>query len=298
MPRPLHRLARAFAALVLVAGAATAQAQSGSSNSTVTTSVSRAPDTFVDTLRTESVTTFSTRLIGQIDGDPTLWFDQTFAAPFADTLVQDAIGDARDALAAASTDPLLFSGPTLFLAGSPVLVSSVTGAPVVLGDPVITTTLGFEEAVGPGTIAVGNRGNCTGLDAFSRPIGCTGVAALPPQSFFVADNIPYPDPADQTSTFVVTAGSTNTNINTNFQFEFTREIVTTETFSVLDTWRLLGTPQRDPGGGGGGGGQVPLPGSLALLAAGLLAAGLRTAGPSGFATRRRTASGARSPGGA
>ncbi|HMS81554.1 MAG TPA: hypothetical protein PKC20_18930, partial [Burkholderiaceae bacterium] len=185
-------------------------------------------------------------------------------------------------------------GPTLFLAGSPVLVSSVTGAPVVLGDPArITTTVGFEEALGPGTIAVGNRGNCTGLAsgfAFTdAPVGCTGIASFPSQPFSDQNGTVYTGLPDQPGTFFVIAGTSNSNVNTNFQFEFTREIVTTETFSVLDTWRLLGTPQRDPGGGGGGGGggQVPLPGSLALLAAGLLAAGLRTAGPSGFGARPR-----------
>ncbi len=111
------------AAVLLTLGLSGGAAAQPSVTNTVTTSTSRAPDTFVDTiLPTVRIDTFRTRILGLLQGDPTLYFDQSYAFAFADPMVQAGLFAAQGALDAASTDPLDFLGPTL--TGSTSLPSS------------------------------------------------------------------------------------------------------------------------------------------------------------------------------
>jgi hypothetical protein len=51
------------------------------------------------------------------------------------------------------------------------------------------------------------------------------------------------------------------------QFQFTRTIQTTDRYEIFETWQLIGVPQTLPPV------SVPAPGSIGLVALGLLAAG-------------------------
>ena len=222
-------------------------------NSTVTTSTSRTPDTFVDTtLAPININTFSTRLIGLLQGDPTLYFDQTFAFAFADPAVQGGVLAAQSALGAATPDPLSFFGPTLLSSLSSLLSSNMTTT--VLGNPLLTETVGFGDSIGPTTIQIGDLGLCAGLQTTTFPFPYVG-------GFSEVIDYPFGCSGGTGPMFTVVPGSTNLNVNLNSQFQFTREIQTTNTFSVLDTWRILGVRPTT---------SVPEPGTLVLLTEGLL----------------------------
>ncbi len=228
-------------------GAAAAQ---GPSNTTFTVSTSRSPDTFVDTiLPTIRVDTFRTRLIGLLQGDPTLYYDQTFAVPFADASVQNGLLAAQAALDAASPDPLNFVGPSL-LGSLSALLSSVE-ARSVTGET-LNETVTIEETIGPGFTMIGARGPCEGLLTPATPLSLVYCPADP-------------------QTYDVVVGTSNFNANSNLQVEYTRDVQTTETWELFQTWQIVGVPELA---------QVPAPAPLALLAIGLMA---------GLAARRRPA---------
>ena len=215
-------------------------------NATITESTSRTPDTFVDSaLAPINIYSYQTQLIGLLQGDPTRYFDQTFAFAFADPAVQSGVLAAQSALGAATPDPLSFFGPTLLSSLSSLLSSNTTTT--VLGNPLETLTFGFSETIGPTTIQIGDLGLCAGLlpreiggMPTAYPFGCSGATG---------------------PMFLVVAGTINTDINTNFQYQFTREIQTTNNYRIFDTWQILGVRQTTA---------VPEPGTLALLAVGLL----------------------------
>jgi hypothetical protein len=229
--------------------------QGSSSNVLVTATCARLPDAFVDVPVTRRTDVFRTQIVGVLDGVGT-FYDTTFAAPFLDPIVQAGLDAARSAIDLASDDPLDFGAP-LRTDASVLLLSSSVGAPQVVGDPLIDVSVALELIIGAGfdTFArSGDLGRCLGTTALGFPDRCSGgdplvIRVLPGQQAVVTHLL---------STWT-----------------FTREIVTTQTWETFERWQVVGTP-RDADG------QVPLPGSLGLLGAGLLAIGSARA-----AARRR-----------
>lgn len=228
----------AMVAAMVMSG--TVRAQTGGTNSTTTTSTSRTPDTFVDTAQSVRTDTFSTRLLGILDGSTTV-YDQTFNAAFGDATVQAALASAQAALGAAGApQSVSFSGPTLTSSASVPLGSSTS---TVITNTTSTQTAKVELTLGPQTILIGDLGLCAGLDANGSPIGCSGGNPQP---------------------FNVLVGWDKVNINTNTATTIFRTITTTTTFLTSAVYTLFGTTQGG-GGGGGGNGTVPEPSALALL---------------------------------
>jgi hypothetical protein len=96
-------------ALLGQAGLAAAQTTGGTSTKTLEYRV----PSVTTAAETRTVETYSTQVLGFLAGDPTALVDVHFVLPFGDAAVQAAFVTTRSILAAASVNPLSFSGPTL-----------------------------------------------------------------------------------------------------------------------------------------------------------------------------------------
>ena len=135
VPRITHVLAPLLVLVALLGGTAAAHAQN--TGGTTTKSLENRVRSINSLTQTESVETYLTHMQGFLAGDPTALVDVQFALPFSDAAVQAAVATTRQLLAAASADPLVFSGPTLTSSGR-VLASSVpTNTEVLTGEEVL-----------------------------------------------------------------------------------------------------------------------------------------------------------------
>ena len=250
--RRIHATAFATCALALLCAPIAALAQDtslcprgdqgSSSNVLVTSACARLPDAFVDTQRTEQVATARTQVVGRLQGVATPLYDVSWLLPFSDPTVQAGLDAARQAIDAASDDPLDILGPTLEVRTTGT--SSTIGPTVLLEPPAVSEAAAVQLFIGPdGPAPSGDLGRCTGTTAQGFPTGCSGGDPL-----FVD----------------VLAGQQAVVTYLLYTFTFTRETLVTETTETFERWDLVGTP-RDVVG------QVPLPGSLALLGTGLVA---------------------------
>ena len=193
---------------LLAAGAVVAQS---ATNNTLTSSTSRTPDTFEDiVLAPIRVDLYETRLLGLLQGDPTLYYDQTFAAPFGDPIVGAGVTAAMMALTTANSgNSLSFLGPTFDGSTPSFLFSNTVFTPI--GSASITS-IQLEDTIGPGTILVDERGLCAGFGANGYVYGCAGG-----------------------SSFEVLLGTANLNVNSNSQYLFTGEVQRTDSYRISDT---------------------------------------------------------------
>lgn len=205
------RLFAAVAVLGLSCQVHAAIGDGGPTNNTITTSTSSS-EVLHDTLVTQNVDTYSTRLLAVLDGSTTV-YDQTFNVAFSDPLVQAAVSAAQSALAAAAApNGVTTSGPTQTSTTTTLASSS---ANTVVDSTTSTVTQTTEITIGPGTVLIGNR------DLGGTP-------------------------------FQIVAGQSNININTHTQTDIFRTITTINTFLTTSVWTLLGSTVTSGGGGGGG----------------------------------------------
>jgi len=221
----------------------TGHAEPFSAGTTITVSTSRTPDTFEDiVLEPIRVDLYETRLVGTLQGDSTLYFDQTFSVAFDDPIFEAGIAAAKLALGAVNPGDLLnFFGPVRE-AGNPLesLFSSISSTTQIGSQEIETVSL--EEQIGPAVVLIGDRGMGVGLTDTGHILGTTGGTP-----------------------FEVPSNWVNLNVNTNVSYRITREIQRTDTYRIVDTWHLVGVPQSASV-------SVPEPGAtLPLLALGLFA---------------------------
>jgi hypothetical protein len=133
------RIANAFAlsalaaALLGHAGLAAAQTTGGTTTKTLEyrgSGVTTAAETL-------TVETYSTQVLGFLAGNPTALVDVQFVLPFGDAAVQAAFATTQSILAAASVNPLSFSGPTLTSSSRVLSNASSTVSEVLTGQEVL-----------------------------------------------------------------------------------------------------------------------------------------------------------------
>jgi len=246
-------------------------AQSQSSSITLTASESRTPDTFIDgpALPTLRINEYQTRLLGLLQGNVTLFYDQTFSGAFGSALVDDAVLAAMSSLTIANAgNPLSFLGPTL---DGSVETSLGNNSVTQLNDPLITLTVAGFGTFGPGSLPF-TWGGTDVLPYTGVPMFCEGLSNSVPThtedprysgTTVIGGTIPFAYPFGCTGgvLFTVEAGRANIHTNVNSQYQFTRQIQITDSYRIFDTYSLIGVPQAF---------SVPEPGSALLLAFGLM----------------------------
>ena len=235
------RIANAFAwsalaaALLGQAGLAAAQTTGGTSTKTLEYRV----PSVTTAAETRTVETYSTQVLGFLAGDPTALVDVQFVLPFGDAAVQAAFVTTQSILAAASVNPLSFSGPTLTSSGRVLSNSASTVSEVLTGQDVL-----WVETV-----------ELVGEELFhlnSAQFGC--VALVQGVSFNCSEDF---------GNIFVAAGDTVLLTSAGIVDYLLRTTVTTETFLNTAVYEIVGTPITQ---------SVPEPGTGLLVGlAGLIA---------------------------
>lgn len=235
------RIANAFAwsalaaALLGQAGFAAAQTTGGTTAKTLEYHV----PVVTNATETRTVETYSTQVLGFLAGNPTALVDVQFVLPFGDAAVQAAFVTTRSILAAASVNPLSFSGPTLTSSSRVMSNSSSTVSEVLTGQEVLWVDT--VELVGAGLFHLN-----------SAQYGC--VAVVKGISF---------DCTEDFGDIFVAAGDTVLLTSGGIADYMLRTTVTTETFLNTAVYEIVGTPITQ---------SVPEPGTGLLVGlAGLIA---------------------------
>ena len=223
------------AALLGQAGLAAAQTTGGTSTKTLEYRV----PSVTTAAETRTVETYSTQVLGFLAGDPTALVDVQFVLPFGDAAVQAAFVTARSILAAASVNPLSFSGPTLTSSSRVLSNSSSTVSEVKTG----------EEVLWVDTVEL------VGQELFHLNSAQFGCVAL-------VKGVSFDCTVDFGDVFVA-AGDTVLLTSAGIADYLLRTTVTTETFLNTAVYEIVGTPITQ---------SVPEPGTGLLVGlAGLIA---------------------------
>jgi hypothetical protein len=210
----------ALAALLLLAATGgRTDAQTGGTSFTVSNTHGI---TFTPTTTTTRIDTFTTEIIGRLNGGTV--FDQTFNAAFGDPIVQAGVNAARAAITAAGGPGVVIVGPTLVSSTTALQNSTSTTLFTHTGT---NTTVSTQQTIGPGTLFIGGV-----------PPPCPSIAALPSTTRPSLAACP-----GQPNTFFVAAGTTNINTNTHSQYFVDESISTTNTFLTAEVYTLIGTTQ-------------------------------------------------------
>jgi MYXO-CTERM domain-containing protein len=188
--------------------------------------------------RTDILETYSTRMLGFLTGQADPLVDIQFSLPFGDDAVQAAIATTRQMLAAASADPLQFTGPMLTSSSRALTGSSSASSDLLTSEDVLwvhTAELVGEEL----------------FHLNSAQFGCVAEVA----------GIKF-DCTEDFGDLFVAAGNTVLLTSGGIVHRFNRTTVFTETYLNSSTYQITGTPTSQP---------VPEPGTAPLAALAALA---------------------------
>ncbi|WP_260582791.1 autotransporter outer membrane beta-barrel domain-containing protein [Sphingopyxis sp. PET50] len=168
---------------------------------------------------TNRITLNSTQIIGRLLGGQPL-YDQIFAAPFDDPLVQSGVQAARLAITNAGGPGVIIGAPVLTASSSTTSSSSITtyaltDTRTMMGPGVLT--------MGPGSLTVGAITTCN-------------VGTLPSTT--------RPTCQDTGTTLVLGNNDTNINVNTDIIYTVAQATVTTETTTNFEQYMLTGIVRR------------------------------------------------------
>ena len=170
---------------------------------------------------TNTTTSWQTQILGKFNGGTV--YDQTFPVPYANATVTTGKATAVTAITTAG-------GPGVVI-GSPMLTSTsqtLTGSTsVTTYSPAGTSqTVQVEEAIGPGTIIIGQRTVCSGVGgspSTTAPTCGPGTGANTPV------NVPNND--------------TNINTNTDTLYTIDRATQIDNTYELFEQYTISGTVQ-------------------------------------------------------
>lgn len=209
------------------------------------------PEVFHDTTTTERTDSYVTRLLGNLNGGPTL-FDQFYSVDFADPTVQEGILSAQTFLTGLGA--VSFTGPTL-TESDQTLLGSTTSPPIETSRTSSLLDVWSHNYFAPVLMLVPLQGRedlgvCAGVDSRDLP-GANGGPALEPYGCSNSTFLTYP-----------VEGNMITVNYIRFQHDIDRTIITTENYLNRATYLIVGHTAA-----------VPEPGTFALLAVGFLGIG-------------------------
>ena len=225
------RFVRAAVACALVFGTGWAVAQK--TGGTTTKSLEYHASDITQISRTDTIETYSTRMLGFLTGEVNPLVDIQFSLPFGDAAFQAAIATARQMLTAASVDPLQFTGPMLTSSSRALTGSTSASSDVLTSQDVLwvhTAELVGEEL----------------FHLNSAQFGCVAEVA----------GIKF-DCTEDFGDLFVAAGDTVLLTSAGIVDRFNRTTIFTDTYLNSSTYQITGTPTNQP---------LPEPGT-ALLAA-------------------------------
>jgi len=195
----------------------------------------------VNTPVSQTVNQYQTTLVAILNGGTTV-FQQTFAAPFADPSVQNAIS-AADALL--NSDGAAFDTPFLTSNSTALQSSMLSYVPT-------STTLDLPTLISCG-IGPPLTGTCNGVT-----VTATGMTTV---TFGPATIMIGPAYSDE---FDVLAGQVDDNINADYTYTVDQNGVTTNTYLTTQSYEIDGTTSASPE-----------PGTFGLIGCGLTLLALR-----------------------
>jgi hypothetical protein len=208
----------------------------------ITASIFDTP-TFVDTPSSQTVNQYQTSVTALLNGGTTA-LQETFAAPFSDSSVQNAIAQA-DALFAA--DGATFGSPMLTL-NSTALQSSV------LSYVATSPSLDLPTLFGCG-LSINTTGTCGGVSVAYT--SADPAETYGPATIMIGVN--------GTDLFTVLSGQEDINVIETFSYNVDRNATTTNTYLTTQSYVIDGTTQ-------GTASSVPEPASAGLVLLGIGAA--------------------------
>jgi len=192
---------------------------------------------FVNTPVNQTVNQYRTTLTALLNGGTTV-FQQTFAAPFSNPSVQNAV------LAA---DALLTGDAAAF--GAPLLTSNSTALQSsVLSYVPTSTTLDLPTLIG--CVYILASATCSNVAVTNTT---TDTVTFGPATIMIG-----PDSSDQ---FVVQAGQVDINVNNDYTYTVDQNAITTNTYLTTQSYGIDGVTNSS----------VPEPSSFAMLGAALVA---------------------------
>lgn len=214
--RTTLRVGLGTAALLAAAGASVYAAEVGVTN---TEAYTESLDFNPATITTNSSSVYSTQVIGRLQGGAPL-YDQLFAVPFADPLVQAGLSSAHAAVTAAGGPGIVIGAPQLTASTTNTTSTSVTEYSLVSS---VQEFVGVVIIFGPDVITVGQLSAC-------------GVSSLPSTTAPTCTTLPG-------TPYVLAPGETDGQTIWNTVHTIDQDTTITETTSIFEQYTITGVVQ-------------------------------------------------------